>query len=70
MLKIVTMTTSERKEETRRIFERIKPYLEEGLSWNKSFQKAGYFKKNYSWTNWAWSRDVVAYAKERGYNNV
>lgn len=65
---VVEQDTNERKEETRRLFHKIKPFLDEGLNFNKAFAKAGLFVPNQSWRNCAWSRDVVEYAKRRGYH--
>ena len=68
MITVIEQSTSERLEETRQLFLQIKPFLDEGLSFNKAFLKAGLFSsENYSVSNQKWSRDVVEYAKKQGY---
>lgn len=71
MITVITQSTSERLEETRQLFQQIKPFLDEGLSFNKAFLEAGLFpsknKFKVSWRNCGWSRDVVDYAKKQGY---
>ena len=66
-IKVISQSTSEYMEEIHEIFHKIKPFLDEGYSWNKSFQRAGLLKKNVSWRHNAWSRDAVEYAKTQGY---
>ncbi|MBQ6351114.1 MAG: hypothetical protein IJI42_09325 [Methanobrevibacter sp.] len=71
MITVITQSTSERLEETRQLFQQIKPFLDEGLSFNKAFLRAGLFSSKYkdhiSWCNYGWSREVVEYAKKQGY---
>lgn len=71
MITVIEQSTSERLEETRQLFLQIKPFLDEGLSFNKAFLEAGLFssknKLKVSWRNYGWSRDVVEYAKKQGY---
>ena len=67
MIKVISQSTSERNQETEELFLKIKPFLDKNYSFNKAFRKAGLFKKNFSWRNWAWSRDVVEYARKQGY---
>lgn len=66
-LKVIEQTTEERKNETRQLFKKIKPFLEEGYSYNKSLVKAGLMHHKRSWVNTARTRDVIAYAKKQGY---
>lgn len=67
MIKVIEQSTSERNDETCKLFHQIKPFLDEGLSYNKAFVKAGLFSNNHSWRSRKWSRDVVGYAVGQGY---
>lgn len=67
MVKVIQQSTSERMEETRTGFNKIKPFLDNGFSYNESLRKAGLMSVKGSWRNRAWTRDVIEYAKKQGY---
>lgn len=67
MIRVIQQSTSERMEETRLGFDRIKPFLDAGFSYNGSLREAGLLSVNGSWRNSAWTRDVIEYAKKQGY---
>lgn len=67
MIKVIQQSTSERMDEIRNGFLRIKPFLDGGFSYNESLREAGLLSVNGSWRNRAWTRDVIEYAKKQGY---
>ena len=67
VMMVIQQTTEERKEETRKLFKKVKPFLDKGFSYNKSLQKANLLSVNGSWRNTARTRDIIEYAKKQGY---
>ena len=68
MIRVIELSSDERKQQTVELFNHIKHYLDEGLSYNKALVAAGIMHKSHSWRNRAWSREVVEYAKSMGYD--
>ena len=66
MISIVEQSTAERGQETRELFDKVKPFLDEGLSYDKALKQAGLMTAN-SWKQRAYTRDLVDYAKKQGY---
>ena len=66
-MKVIETSTAERKQETRELFDKVKPFLDDGLSYNKALKQAGIMETGLSWRQRAYTRDVVELAKEHGY---
>lgn len=66
MISIVEQSTAERRRETRELFDKVKPFLDEGLSYDKALKQAGVMSAR-SWKQRAYTRDVVELAKKQGY---
>jgi len=69
MIKVISQNTSERNEETRQLFEQIKPLLDEGYSYMTACVMVGRCKgglKNSSY-NFGWFKDLKAYGETQGY---
>ena len=70
MITVISQTTSERNEETRQLFEQIKPLLDDGYGYmsalvqigrvTKSESKCGHYRH-------AWFRDLKEYGEKMGY---
>jgi hypothetical protein len=67
MIRVIKLSSDERKQQTVELFYKIKPYLDEGLSYNKAFKSAGLMSAR-SWRSRAYTREVVEYAKSMGYD--
>ena len=65
-IKVITQTTTERKAETRRLYEACLPYLEQGYSIFKAAWKVTGTKPH---CRVAWYRDLREYAKTQEYHN-
>ena len=65
-IKVITQTTTERKAETRRLYEACRPYLEQGYSIFKAAWKVTGTKPH---CRVAWYRDLREYAKTQEYHN-
>lgn len=66
MIKIIEQSTDERMKETQELFNKVKPFLDEGYSYDKALKKAGLMTAN-SWKQRAYTREIVEYAKKQGY---
>ena len=66
MITVIQKTTAERKQETIALFEKIKPLLDEGYSFNKALTET----TDLSVTNYrcGWFKDLIDYAKTQGYD--
>lgn len=65
-MKVIETSTAERRQETRELFDKVKPFLDDGLSYDKALKQAGVMSAR-SWRQRAYTRDVVELAKEHGY---
>jgi hypothetical protein len=68
LIKIIEQSTTEREKETRKLFQAIKPYLDEGMIYSKAVKKVKGLPSSYPCTNLAWFRDVVEYGESKGYS--
>lgn len=66
-MKVIETSTAERRQETRELFDKVKPFLDDGLSYDKALKQAGIMGTGLSWRQRAYTRDVVELAKEHGY---
>lgn len=65
MITVKTTTSKERSEEIKELFDKMKPYLDEGLSYRKALNKVK--KTNVSYSQRRWYRDLVEYGESQGY---
>lgn len=63
---VIQQTTAERNKETRELFERIKPLIDDGYSFRQALIKLGYRVSN---TRNGWYKDLVDYAQTQGYDH-
>lgn len=68
MIKVVSQTTDERRQEIRELFEKIRPLLDDGYSYRQAVIKVKNISSASNVAKYAWFRDVVKYGKEHGYN--
>ena len=73
MITVISQTTSERNEETRQLFEQIRPLLDDGYGYMSALIQIGRVtaveSKN-GYYNHAWFRDLRAYGESQGYPYV
>ena len=62
---IIEQSTAEREEETKALFESIRPLLDEGYTYNKAIRKIRELTTLN--TNNTWYRDVIDYGERMGY---
>ena len=68
MIKVITQTTNERKKETKELFEQIRPYLDNGVSFaNAVKQVTG--KKSFPIHN-GFFRELIEYGRTLGYDKT
>ena len=66
-IKVIEQSTSERKEEIKQIFERMKPLLDNGGNFYQSaLEVTG--RKSVGTRSRGWYRDLTDYAKSQGYD--
>ena len=65
-MKVIEQSTAEREQETKELFEAIRPLLDDGYTYNKALRKV----KRLSTLNTsnAWYRNVIEYGEKQGYN--
>ena len=69
MITVVCQSTSERQKETEELFQEIKPYLDEGFTYNQSLVKVGKITANTHLNiKTGWFRHLVEYGKSQGYD--
>ena len=65
--KVISQSTKEREQETIDLFNKAKPYLDEGFSYRSAVIKALGLSQNHHRSNAKWYRDFVEYADAHGY---
>lgn len=69
MITIIEQTTSEREQETRELFESIRPYLDKGYNYRRALILIGRISENTKLNNRnGWFRDLTQYGASRGYD--
>ena len=63
---VISQTTAERKQEMLDLYNDCKSYLDNGYTLRKAVQKVQ-GTKHTSFTRCAWYRDLLHYAKSKGY---
>ena len=66
---VITQTTAERNQETKELFEQIKPLLDEGYSYMTACIMVGKANKKLRnrYYSYGWFKDLKAYGKTQGY---
>lgn len=64
---VITQTTAERKAETIKRFEIIKPYLDKGWSYSRSCQECFDLHGKLPFAHTKWYKELVKYAETQGY---
>lgn len=65
--KVICQSTKEREQETIDLFNKAKPYLDDGFSYRSAVIKALGLNQNYFHSNAKWYRDFIDYADAHGY---
>ena len=65
--KVICQSTKEREQETIDLFNKAKPYLDEGFSYRSAVIKALGLNPNRHHSNAKWYRDFIEYADAHGY---
>lgn len=67
MITVIEQSTEERKKETKELFDKIRPLLDEGYIYSNAINKVlGRTGKPY-YSN-GWYRDVIRYGESQGYD--
>jgi len=66
---VITQTTEERNEETKKLFEQIRPLLDNGYGYMGAVVEIGKVPDKYrnSYYGQAWFRDLKEYGEQQGY---
>ena len=65
--KVISQSTKEREQETIDLFNKAKPYLDDGCSYRSALQKLLGKKPTCSFGGVRWYKDFVEYADAHGY---
>ena len=65
--KVISQSTKEREQETIDLFNKAKPYLDEGFSYRSAIIKALGLNPNSRFNTMRWYKDFVEYADAHGY---
>ena len=65
VIKVIQQSTSDRKQETINLFNKIKPYLDDGYSFTRALKLCGYTVYNYKS---GWFKHLIDYARTQGYD--
>ena len=66
-IKVISQSTKEREQETIDLFNKAKPYLDDGCSYRLAIIKALGSNPNHFRSNAKWYRDFIEYADAHGY---
>lgn len=66
-IKVICQSTKERKQEIVDLFNKAKPYLDDGFSYRSALQKVLGKKQSYSFGGARWYKEFVEYADAHGY---
>lgn len=68
-IRVICESTSERKKKAKKNFEKIKPYLDDGMIYTRACYEAGITKRLHEgWRRYAWFKDIVEYGETQGYD--
>ena len=65
--KVICQSTKEREQETIDLFNKAKPYLDDGFSYRSALQKVLGKKPNNSFGSASWYKEFIEYADAHGY---
>ena len=65
--KVISQSTKEREQETIDLFNKTKPYLDDGFSYRSALQKVLGKKPTCSFSNTSWYKEFMDYADAHGY---
>lgn len=65
--KVICQSTKEREQETIDLFNKAKPYLDDGCSYRLALQKVLGKKPTCSFSDTSWYKEFVEYADAHGY---
>ena len=66
-IKIISQSTKEREQETIDLFNKAKPYLDEGFSYRSAVIKALGKESNSSFSHFSWYKEFMEYTDAHGY---
>ena len=66
-IKVISQSTKEREQETIDLFNKAKPYLDDGFSYRLAIIKALGLNPNHHRSNAKWYKDFIEYADAHGY---
>ena len=68
MITVITQTTGERNQETKEVFESIRPYLEQGYTYRDAVKAVGRIGENSNPNiRVSWFKHLIDYGTSRGY---
>ena len=65
--KVISQSTKERKQETIDLFNKAKPYLDDGFSYRLALIKVLGKESNSSFSHFSWYKEFMEYADAHGY---
>ena len=65
--KVISLSTKEREQETIDLFNKAKPYLDDGCSYRSALQKLLGKKPSNSFGSASWYKEFIDYADAHGY---
>ena len=65
--KVISQSTKEREQETIDLFNKAKPYLDEGFSYRLALIKVLGKESNSSFSHFSWYKEFMEYADAHGY---
>ena len=66
-IKVISQSTKEREQEIIDLFNKAKPYLDDGFSYRSALRKVLGKKPTYSFGGASWYKEFVEYADAHGY---
>ena len=67
MITVISQNTAERQEETRELFNNIRPYLDNGYNYTSALKKIGKISSKHRVYQTSWFRDLKEYGETQGY---
>ena len=66
-IKVICKSTKEREQETINLFNKAKPYLDDGFSYRLAIMKGLGLKPNSNFSHFSWYKEFMEYADTHGY---
>ena len=64
---VISQTTAERQQETKELFEKIKPLLDKGMIYSAAIRKVKGLPSDANRYQSSWYKEVIAYGETQGY---